>query len=304
MEIKRVYKHPDYKFPNLYNDVAVLELGRRIEYNFDKFGDSPSCLDQGIDITDRIATVQGYGTTETGEKGTLLETNVTVITNQRCKEILNHNVTGNNNNRKKILQALPLGLDYGLLCAQGIYNEEKDIYSGSCKGDSGGPLTQKDEQDRTTLIGIVSGGIDCGKGYPGWYTRVEFYKGWIQCIIDKSVQFNNEFAKVDAACTKLARQSREKPDCEKLVADPDVALFDLRGIEPAEICLPYETGTFARADDEPKTDTEIFGETPSAGFSDTGTDDYDYDYGEDDIFGGGEDAAGDDYAEDEIFGDR
>merc|ERR1719305_415180 len=305
VEIKRVYKHPDYKFPNLYNDVAVLELGRRIEYNFDKFGDSPSCLDQGIDITDRIATVQGYGTTETGDKGTLLETNVTVITNQRCKEILNHNVTGNNNNRKKILQALPLGLDYGLLCAQGIFNEEKKIYSGSCKGDSGGPLTQKDEQDRTTLIGIVSGGIDCGKGYPGWYTRVEFYKGWIQCIIDKSVQFNNEFAKVDAACTKLARQSREKPDCEKLVADPDVALFDLRGIEPAEICLPYETGTFDRADDESKTGTEIFGETPSAGFSDTGTDDYDYDYGEDDIFGGGEDAAeGDDYAEDEIFGDR
>merc|ERR1712037_526983 len=153
------------------------------------------------------------------------------------------------------------------------------------------------------LSGLCLGGLT-GKGYPGWYTRVEFYKGWIQCIIDKSVQFNNEFAKVDAACTKLARQSREKPDCEKLVADPDVALFDLRGIEPAEICLPYETGTFARADDEPKTDTEIFGETPSAGFSDTGTDDYDY-YDGDDIFGGGEDAAGgDDYAEDEIFGDR
>ena len=80
-------------------------------------------------------------------------------------------------------------------------------------------------------------------------------------------------------------------------------LWDLS--RSCEICLPYETGTFARADDEPKADTEIFGETPSAGFSDTGTDDYDYDFGEDDIFGGGEDAAGgDDYAEDEIFGDR
>merc|ERR1712210_237009 len=225
----------------------------------------------------------------TGDKGTLLETNVTVITNQRCKEILNHNVTGNNNNRKKILQALPLGMGYGLLCAQGIYNEEKDLYSGSCKGDSGGPLTQKDEQDRTTLIGIVSGGIDCGKGYPGWYTRVEYYKDWIQCIIDKSVEFNNNFKKVDDACAKIARGPRKAPDCEKLVADPDVALFDLRGIdaEPADICLPYKTGTFARADDEPKVDT-----APGAGFS-AGTGDYNYDYGgEDDIFGGEEDIFG------------
>jgi len=290
VEIKRVYKHPNYKFPNLYNDVAVLELGRRIEYDFDKYGDSPSCMDQGIDITDKIATVQGYGTTETGSKGSLLETNVTVISNQMCKTILNHNVTGNDNNRKKILQALPLGLEYGLLCAQGIYQEDKDIYSGSCKGDSGGPLTQKDDQDRTTLIGIVSGGIDCGKGYPGWYTRVEYYKTWIQCIIDKSVQFGNNFEKVDKECAKLERTPRKAPDCEKLVADPDVALFDLRGIdgfEPAEICLPYNTGAFARADDEPQVDSEIFGdETPTAGFSADPNYNYeDYEEADEDIFG-------------------
>jgi len=323
VEIKRVYKHPDYRYPNLYNDVAVLELGRRIEYNFDKFGDSPSCLDQGLDKPDKIATVQGYGTTETGDKGKLLETNVTVITNQRCKDILNHNVTDNLNNRKKILSALPLGLDYGLLCAQGILDEEKGIFSGSCKGDSGGPLTQLDEEGRTTLIGIVSGGIDCGKGYPGWYTRVEYYKDWIQCIIDKSVQFKNNFKKVDDACTQRARQGREQPDCEKLVADPDVALFDLRGIdgfEPEEICIPYKTGTFARADDEPKVpDPEVFGQTSFSGgpeypagdedifggdYPDNYEDDiFGGDNSEDEIFGGEGDAAGGDDYNDDIFGD-
>ena len=120
--------------------------------------------------------MQGYGLTETGEKGKLLETNLTVISNPMCKEILNANITGNIDNRKKLLQALPLGLEYGLLCAQGIYSEEKEIFSDSCQGDSGGPLTQLDEEDRKTLIGIVSGGIDCGKGYPAWYTRVEYYK--------------------------------------------------------------------------------------------------------------------------------
>merc|ERR1712130_313432 len=123
---------------------------------------------------------------------------------------------------------------------------------------------------------------------------VEYYKDWIQCIIDKSVQFNNNFKKVDDACTQRARQGREQPDCEKLVADPDVALFDLRGIdgfEPEEICIPYRTGTFARADDEPKAD-EVF---QPAGFSGA----TDYQYPDDDIFGEG----GDDY-NDDIFGDE
>jgi len=49
----------------LYHDIAVVELGRRIEYNFDKFGDTPACLDQGQNPPDfwfkRTGTVQeGY----------------------------------------------------------------------------------------------------------------------------------------------------------------------------------------------------------------------------------------------------
>merc|ERR1711953_899672 len=318
VEIKRVYKHPNYRFPNLYNDVAVLELGRRIEYNFTKFGDSPSCLPKKeFEVINKIATVQGYGVTESGTKGDLLETNVTVITNKYCKEILQANVTKDQNNAKKILKALPLGLDYGLMCAQGIFKEDKNIYTGSCKGDSGGPLTQRDEQDRTTLIGIVSGGIDCGKGYPGWYTRVEYYKEWIQCIIDKSIQFNNNYDKVHTNCAQLERTPRKQPDCKELVADVDVSLFDLRdiGATPEEICEPYETGSFARGDDE---DAEIFGD-PNVQFSAGGGGKYenknegavDQLFGDavgadDEIFGGGDETGGDDEifgADDEIFGD-
>ena len=59
IEQKRVFKHPLYKFPTLYNDVAIVELGRRIEYNYDKFGDSPDCMDQQkYDNVDKLATVQ------------------------------------------------------------------------------------------------------------------------------------------------------------------------------------------------------------------------------------------------------
>ena len=59
MEIKKVYSHPSYSYPSLYTDIAVVELGRRVEYDFKKFGDSPTCLDQGDrDINGELSTVQ------------------------------------------------------------------------------------------------------------------------------------------------------------------------------------------------------------------------------------------------------
>ena len=105
--MKKVYKHPHYRYPSLYDDIAMIELGRRIEYNFDKvwilriklikkdlmyilitilqFGDTPTCIDQGEeDFYGRVAKVQGYGVTEDKTSGTLLETNVTIISNEQC----------------------------------------------------------------------------------------------------------------------------------------------------------------------------------------------------------------------------
>ena len=38
IEAKRVYEHPHYQYPLLYNDVAMIELGRRIPYDYDKVG--------------------------------------------------------------------------------------------------------------------------------------------------------------------------------------------------------------------------------------------------------------------------
>ena len=36
VEVRNVYKHPGYRTGRLYNDLAVLELGRRIEYDFER----------------------------------------------------------------------------------------------------------------------------------------------------------------------------------------------------------------------------------------------------------------------------
>ena len=52
-----------FQYPNLYNDIAVLELGRRIAYDYDTFGDTPSCLNVGkFDTIGKIATIQVIST--------------------------------------------------------------------------------------------------------------------------------------------------------------------------------------------------------------------------------------------------
>lgn len=58
-----------------------------------------------------------------------------------------------------------------MLCAGNTENWERD----ACVGDSGGPLFCNN-----LLVGIVSWGIGCGKkNYPGVYTDVYFYRGFI-----------------------------------------------------------------------------------------------------------------------------
>ncbi|KAK4306864.1 hypothetical protein Pmani_021332 [Petrolisthes manimaculis] len=50
----------------------------------------------------------------------------------------------------------------------------------TCLGDSGGPLTVAQEDDRHTLVGITSFGSGCGDpNSPGAYTRVSSYLDWI-----------------------------------------------------------------------------------------------------------------------------
>ena len=62
--------------------------------------------------------------TETGECGSLLETNVMVIDNDSCKEYLDYNSTDNNIVREQIDNAFPFGSSYGLLYSPGTMNEE------------------------------------------------------------------------------------------------------------------------------------------------------------------------------------
>ena len=58
IETKNVYIHPNYKFPSMYSDIALLELGRRVVYDYDNFGDTPACLDHDLDLDKKLVVIQ------------------------------------------------------------------------------------------------------------------------------------------------------------------------------------------------------------------------------------------------------
>ncbi|KAG7306941.1 hypothetical protein JYU34_007064 [Plutella xylostella] len=52
---------------------------------------------------------------------------------------------------------------------------------GACHGDSGGPLVADG-----AVVGVVSWGMPCARGYPDVYTRVYSFKAWIQKEMDEN----------------------------------------------------------------------------------------------------------------------
>ncbi|XP_055323201.1 chymotrypsin-2-like [Sitodiplosis mosellana] len=59
---------------------------------------------------------------------------------------------------------------------------------GACHGDSGGPLVDASNPESKTLVGIVSWGVPCGKGYPDAFSRVHYFLDWINDQIEKQSQ--------------------------------------------------------------------------------------------------------------------
>ena len=80
------------------------------------------------------------------------------------------------------------------------------------QGDSGGPLFTVDRSngDRRSLLGLVSGGVGCGQGVPAWYTSLAHHHTWLRCVIDRSLQFNNNKQQVEDACRTSVKP---EPSC-------------------------------------------------------------------------------------------
>ena len=166
-DVARVIAHPNYNPRAITFDAAILVLKRPIE-SIEPIA-LPDAGDRAFSNERDRVTVAGWGSTKQfgGKKGyrirstrDMMEANIEVVSNERCKASLRRiGVTGVNGEKS-------------FCAAEG----GKD----ACYGDSGGPLFAMDG-DTPIQVGIVSWGIGCGLGYPGVYTRLSdpSIRNWI-----------------------------------------------------------------------------------------------------------------------------
>ncbi|CAG9791051.1 unnamed protein product [Diatraea saccharalis] len=184
--ILRVIRHPDYKPPKKYNDIAIIELQNEVTFN--KYI-QPACLtsDSNIPLVGQKASMTGWGVVETVNRTTSPDLQVVILDlldTKQCDDLL-----------KPSCNRHWCGLKDHQLCA-GVLAGGVD----ACQGDSGGPLqiqmslpqrNDKCDADKSCrrmhqVIGVTSFGIGCAlPNLPGVYTRVSSYLDWIENIVWK-----------------------------------------------------------------------------------------------------------------------
>jgi len=167
VEISSISFHSHFDPYYLGNDVALINLKKPLSF---RSNIQPVCLPQrGNSYVGRKAVISGWGATSypQGKLATHLQKVTTgIIENSECKEKLN--------------------IDYvysTMLCAVA------GNCSGTCFGDSGGPLTTF-ENGINTLVGLVSFGIGGCTLFPYWpdvYTRVSSYLDWAAYAVEQSL---------------------------------------------------------------------------------------------------------------------
>jgi len=208
---RRVFVHPNYKSPQLYNDIALVELGKRMIFNYDVLGDTPTCLSSSFDFDEKIAAVTGWGKTEEGEgsAGKKLGTvNITLTNYETCNQNLTSYVQEKTNKKDAFCTAMPYGILDQNICGRGtpLCSLGEKVYPGSCKGDSGGPVEVQIDEKRT-LVGLVSGSINCNSPMPEWFTRVAYFREWILCIINNAKGNRLSKTQIEDKCKKFARKT-------------------------------------------------------------------------------------------------
>lgn len=174
IEVAEAIRHPDYKPPQKYNDIALLRLKSSAQMTAYV---RPACLNTNRTFpakTKPLAT--GWGQTDFNDdrSNVLLKVALPLQPHLPC----------NNTFRNHIDSTLPMAvLDDTQLCA-GVLEGGKD----TCQGDSGGPLSiftaSAPYYCMHHVLGITSFGILCGfRNTPALYTRVSAYVPWIESIV-------------------------------------------------------------------------------------------------------------------------
>ncbi|XP_047039299.1 serine protease snake-like [Helicoverpa zea] len=170
-KVKRFIPHPEYKAPSKYHDIALIETETPI--TFDK-NVLPACLHvEAVDDDTAKATtwrdIKGNDYTKFAD--TLQTINLEKFTDEECK-----NAYGANRHLKN-------GIDTNTQMCYGSRSQAPE----ACMGLSGEPLLVSNQFSRCiyAVIGVTSFGQTCRAGAqkPDVFTRVAFYKPWIESVV-------------------------------------------------------------------------------------------------------------------------
>jgi trypsin len=162
---QRFIIHPSYTPSTNDNDIGLVELGTAVtSVSPIAYDDTSSSL-----ATNTQTKVAGWGNMSTSPysfdrvfPSNLMEALVPIVSTSLCNSSISYDGTITSN----------------MICA-GYMKSTRD----SCQGDSGGPLIVNN-----TLVGIVSWGNGCAKdNFPGVYTKIQNYKGWIESYVPYKV---------------------------------------------------------------------------------------------------------------------
>ena len=169
--------HPDFNKVTLRNDIAIITLNKRMNFN-ENIHITPACMPSPFtDYTGQRCWTAGWGKDDqkNGHYQTVLkEVDLPIVNSRTCEALLQRERLGANFN-----------LFEGFICAGGESGKD------ACKGDGGSPLVCQSNDGPMQVVGIVSWGLDCGRhNVPGVYTKVAHYLDWIKSNTKHNQYYN------------------------------------------------------------------------------------------------------------------
>ncbi|KAJ8667162.1 hypothetical protein QAD02_008824 [Eretmocerus hayati] len=178
LPVERVILHE--RFENYVHDIALMKLARpaplsRVVRTICLPAESDETIEGGFvsgaagNKRQPQCVTSGWGRSGPSPSlsSALLEANVPLLKLADCLKAYGKNVP----------------IKDGHLCAGNT-----DGSSGSCVGDSGGPLQCRRPDGAWQLVGVTSFGSGCARpGFPDVYTRIQYYASWIRDTIANDI---------------------------------------------------------------------------------------------------------------------
>lgn len=219
--------HPRYDAKSLQNDIAIARLYYGVDQaaEWGKFIGKYPPIPQNDKKYRKDMRLFGWGSKQNGKSSS-------VVTSVKQDEYKNE--------AKDSFETL----NEATMLGAGFKYKTENLYAGACYGDSGGPLIAN-ESTSPTLIGVVSYGSakGCDVKKPTIYTRVAYYKSWIDSTKAKlASNWNTKGIKPGAKPSSFSLPvfSKRFLDSEKdefgfssyikLSVDPETGRADMNGL--------------------------------------------------------------------------